>query len=328
MKPRKIWSVIAALFAAGAVTFAIFESQRAALARTNSALATQSRDAAGRQLKLAEARLKAAELAAARRKDIVANDAKQKRSSAQRDGSKASDDPAAETSRAPWFTTTRDPRYIAATNPKVRALSLQMQDTGDHFAGPILRKLNISPDRVEKFKEIGMANAIEHKNILALGLSKEETNKLIAANAAETDAQPRALFTPEEFAAWNQFVKDRSLGAGGRTVDGLVIDAAKRAYLSDSPLTLEQGQQLTHILAANIDRERLKSVPLLSALNLEAVIAQASAAGLGPTQIAGLRSAVENAQRDRQIAALIDAVVQRYPGAKRPTIPSPTSLPR
>lgn len=314
-RPSKTVAVLLPIVAFGAIGFAVYES---ALARK---LDRAAGEAHQRQVHLrqllaqAEARLARSEEARAARAQ-VAEPASQETAEAK---APRSEEPTA--------------RPSAPTDPKLRALRLKSLTEArfarlDFRLGLLLAGLNLSPDKIERFKTILLAQETEDTDILTAGLTAK-TKKLVAANRAETSAQMKALLSPEEFATWQQFARDVLVGRNlvGGTVQDLVVAVAQRVYASDTPLTAQQGLQLTRILASSIAPDRAAS-DLWSAVDLDAAIAGATAAGLSANQIAALRWESENARRNREKEAAITAAMQRYPGAQRPNIPASTLLPR
>lgn len=314
-RPNKTIVLLLPILALGGIGFAVYEDARARNLDRAARESNQRQANLRQQLERAEARLAEAEQARAAR-EKVAEPASQEITGAK---PPLPDRPAAQLS--------------LPTDPKLRALRLKaLTDTRlarfDFQLGLLLQGLNLSPDKTERFKTILLAQETEDTDILAAGLTAE-TKKLVAANRAETNAQMKALLSPEEFATWQQFARDVLVGRNlvGGTVQDLVVSVARRVYASDTPLTAQQGLQLTRILAGNVALDRATS-GLWSAVDLDAAIAGATSAGLAPTQIAALRWEWENARLTRQKEEAITAVMQRYPGAKRPNIPASTLLPR
>jgi len=301
-----------------AIGFALYQSSRAREVGSAVAMANRRSDELHRQLQRAEARLRQAE---------------QERAGREGTAVPATGGNAAGTLNAPSAASSgksspSEP-FLRATDPKLRALYVKQFEDKTYW-GARLFPLRLPPDRMEKMTAIYVERALAQMDLNAVvdakGLTEDASvmRDMTGALSREEGTRAKALLSAEEYKQWLRSNGDTNFEKFGTALAGDV-------YLSDTPLTLEQREQLMQILRKNYEpppKEKLTKAYTGFAVDFsrqdnikwDAVLAQMGAAGFPPAQIAALRTYQENLRLDRQINQLTDSAIQRNPLPKRPEL--------
>ncbi len=259
------------LLMVAAVFFAAREARRERAAERASVAAVRERAAASEALQAARAKLADAEAAkAAKAAAAAVSDGK---AAAEADAKRSVD---MKIQRSP-----ADPRILEATDPRLRALHLESYAADfDGDWGPLLKRLNLSPEKLERFKAILLAHETKRLDVTAvageqkLSLGDPAIQQLRSADGGVLVREMKALLAPDEFAAYQQYRHDFDLRP-------LINEVATQTYFTTAPLTLEQSQRLQEILSANSEK-RSNNFVVAGTVNWEEAMKQIEATGAFP----------------------------------------------
>jgi hypothetical protein len=206
------------------------------------------------------------------------------------------------------------PEIVEATDPELRALSLQMFDAYfDGVWGPLLQQLNLSEEKAAALKALLRAHEERRMDVTAvageqqLKLSDPAIQKMRRADGARLSQEVLALLGPDDGKIYREFRSNMAVMA---QIKGL----AEATYHTSTPLTYAESLQLRSILAANSEREANGFVRP-SAINWEAALAQiAGSAVFSATTVEAFRQQVADAQTHRQISQRLNEIGSKVMG--------------
>ena len=203
-----------------------------------------------------------------------------------------------------------NPIILTAIDPEARALKLKLEEAQVEIVwGPLFTALNLSPERIEKFKTIRIAEVQDSMEYQALadtkplGLRDPEIAAQFRAGLEATDQQMRSLFSAEEFRIYDAFNK------GERFMSQTVEQLAAQLYFTEAPLSASQGMRLMRLLAENSPR---RPDPLQLNTNIDTALAQMTTADFSPVQIAALRKLREQQRITQEIEQTLNTYMKRH----------------
>lgn len=232
-------------------------------------------------------------------------------------------------------------------NPEVQRLaSIQQRGALDARFADLFRRLNLSPQQLEQFKNLLLEKRAAVADVMAAarteGLNgrenRDEVRALIQAAQAEVDATIRSTIGETAYAQYENFEQTQSQRA---TVDRL----EQRLSYSGTPLTDAQSEQLVQLLAANAaENQGGNRLPgnvrgQASRFGLggaqggapisDAAVAQAATV-LAPAQVQALQQLQQEQQAQTQLGQIVrEQMRNRRPGnPATPTTPAPGAPPK
>jgi hypothetical protein len=201
------------------------------------------------------------------------------------------------------------PEVAEATDPELRALHLQVFD--EEFAGiwgPLLRQLNLPEEKQAAFKAQLRAHAERRLDVTAVaGEQNLKSNDAAIQKMRDDDGallsrQMRELLGTEDWKLYQEF-------RHALVLQPVLTDMAARTYLTATPLTFSESQQLLAILAANSERRAFGFVQPNS-VKWDVALAQIEASGtFSPALIQGFRQLVAEHRLDGQIQGRIEEIL-------------------
>lgn len=169
-----------------------------------------------------------------------------------------------------------DPRIVAARDVALRELHLKAFAADiDGNWGPLFRRLNLTPEKIEQFKAILLDHERNRLDVTAvagdekLGLGDAAVQKQRSDDGAVLARKMRALLEPADLKAYNQYHHDFEL-------QPIVAEMAGRVYFTERPLDLPQAQELMTILSNNSEKRNYGFVRP-NTVNWDAALAQVEA---------------------------------------------------
>jgi hypothetical protein len=206
------------------------------------------------------------------------------------------------------------PEVAEATDPVLRALSLQMFDANFEWVwGPVLQQLALSPEKAAALQALLRAHEERRMDVTAvageqgLELKDPAIQKMRSADGARLAQEVLALLGPDDANVYQQF--RRELGVMAQ-VNGI----AEATFHTSTPLTYAESLQMRSILAAHSEREANGFVRPNS-INGEAALAQIVGSGaFSAATVGAFRQQVADAQMHRQISQRLDEIGTKIMG--------------
>jgi hypothetical protein len=265
----RIVTWVTAIVALIAIGLALDRGRRAQAAADAMVVAGRQRDALRHRLQQAEERLAVAER----------DEAAWKESEAQKPGEAtpaAPDTASAAGTAVPRPTREMDPRIVAARDGALRELHLKAFEAGiDGQWGPLFRRLNLAPEKIEQFKAILLNHERNRLDVTAvagdqnLSLGDAAVQKQRSDDGVALAREMRGLLDPQDLKVYNQYHHDLEL-------QPIVAELAGQVYFTETPLDLPQAQELMTILSSNSEKRNYGFVRP-NTVNWEAALAQVEA---------------------------------------------------
>jgi hypothetical protein len=192
---------------------------------------------------------------------------------------------------APAGGTPIDPRRIIALNPELKAQYLQLLKDGLAADWNLLfHALNLPPEREEQLKQL-----MAQRNANSLDVAKAASDQGLDPNDKsmqkmrnqlnqQSDAAIAALLGPD-YPSYQQYNYEHNVAP-------IIGDLA--GNLPGAPLTLDQAEQLSHLLAASSQRDKFNWV-VYGTIDLDQAMARAGAI-LAPEQLPVLKAVLQKNQ--------------------------------
>jgi hypothetical protein len=213
-----------------------------------------------------------------------------------------------------------DPQTIAAVDPKIRALHLRaFAEDLDGIWGPLLKQLNLPPDKLERFKALLITHEERRLDVTAvaseqnLSLSDPAIQKMRRTDGTILSREMRALLGPDLMAIYQPYRSSLELRP-------IVAEVVAATYFTSGPLTFEQSQRLTEILSANSEK-RANGFVRAGTIKWDTALAQITASGtFSPAVIDSLQRLVAQRTADGKLSDRWNEVVRKHVGSN-PTPP-------
>ena len=339
MRPlRVLLVVLLALFAATGVFYAWQQQRSLAEARAAAAALDKERNSLRQQLW--EAQRKRSELEAQLRNRGVATNGQ-----AREDGPGGPDDlPPDALARGPGEGGPMGRLLELMNNPEAQRLaSIQQRSTLDARYAALFKKLKLSPQQLEQFKNLLVEKRAAVADVMAAareqGLNgrenRDEIRALVQNAQAEIDASIRSTIGESAYSQYESFEQTQPQRT---TVERL----EQRLSYTDSPLSSEQSEQLVAVLAAtsseptNSNRGPRNAAARIGlpgggggAQITEATIQQASSV-LNTAQLQALQQVQQEQQAQAQLGQIIREQMRNRAGnsgSPQPSTPPPAGPP-
>lgn len=191
---------------------------------------------------------------------------------------------------------------LTANDPVLRALYLKSVRAGlDARYGRLFRMLHLSPEQIEKFKDVEVASQELFLDTMAseekLGIEPGDpiVGRLGDHNWNQLKHQMTAALGSADGTVFQQYVKTEGL-------QPVVTSLATHVYDTDTPLTAEQAAAIQQILVDNSRKQKYGFV-IGGTTDWDAAYAQAQAV-LSPEQLAAFRSIKDETTAERQMIEL------------------------